>query len=174
MLRKLLPILSALLIVLSIMGCSMKKDDVKEPEVQTGVTENNGGNEQVADDNTDNTVTNNHDNQSRLEVADVAAQRVIELDEVDNATVIVTDQNAYVAAVLQDDASTEVTSALEEKIAGKVKEADSDINNVYVSLNPDFVERMTEYGQKINEGQPVEGLFEEFTESVQRVFPDAH
>ena len=111
-----------------------------------------------------------------MEIAEDAATRVIELDEVDSATVIVTDNNAYAAVVLGDNhnAEEDLTAELEDKIAEKVREADKDIKNVYVSLNPDFVERMTGYRTKINDGEPVEGLFEEFSESVKRVFPDNH
>jgi YhcN/YlaJ family sporulation lipoprotein len=62
---------------------------------------------------------------------------------------------------------------LEKKIADQVRATDSDIQEVYVSANPDFVNRMKDYEKRINEGAPVKGLFEEFTEAVQRVFPNA-
>ncbi|NGY89518.1 hypothetical protein F3K44_01925 [Bacillus megaterium] len=52
----------------------------------------------------DGTQNNNVDdnNQTRLEVADKAADRIAKLDEVDSANVIVTNRNAYVAVVLRD------------------------------------------------------------------------
>ena len=192
--KKILMFTTALLISLSLVGCNFNKDKgVTEDAVDNGTEkdvgeENNGD---VVDEETDkNTDTNNGD-ETRLEVAEDAADRVAELDEVDSATVIVTDNKAYAAVVLGDnktaddnaaddnaDTNTngdeELNADLEEKIADKVREADKDIKNVYVSLNPDFVERMTGYESKINEGEPVEGFFEEFTESVRNVFPDSH
>lgn len=163
-----------LLVSLSLMGCNSNKDkDVTKDEVNNG-TESNVVDENNGDVVEEDTEVNN-DNETRLEVAEDAAGRVTELDEVESATVIVTDNNAYAAVVLGDNhnADEDLTADLEDKIAEKVKEADKDIDKVYVSLNPDFVERMTSYRTKIDEGKPVEGLFEEFTESVRRVFPDS-
>lgn len=180
--KKILMFTTALLISLSLVGCNFNKDKgVTKDAVDNGTeTENNvdeENNGDVVDEGTDTegTDTNNGD-ETRLEVAEDAADRVTELDEVDSATVIVTDNNAYAAVVLGDNHNTEedLAAELEDKIAEKVRDADNDIKNVYVSLNPDFVERMTGYRTKINEGEPVEGFFEEFTESVRRVFPDNH
>lgn len=122
-------------------------------------------------DDGDNNTDNNGD--TKMEVAEEAADRVADIEEVDNATVIVTDNNAYAAVVLND-THDEVTSELEDKIAEAVRETNNNIDNVYVSMNPDFVNRMSDYVTKINEGHPISGFFEEFTESVRDVFPDAH
>ncbi|WP_436371643.1 YhcN/YlaJ family sporulation lipoprotein [Cytobacillus sp. BC1816] len=120
---------------------------------------------------TRNGVDRNNDN--KMKVANEAADRISELKEVETANVIVTNRNAYVAVVLRDGAKGDVTDRLENKIADKVRGTDKDIQNVFVSSNPDFVERMKDYGNRINEGDPIEGLFEEFTETVRRVFPNA-
>ena len=109
---------------------------------------------------------------------------------VESATVIVTNHNAYAAVVLKGNATTTTTTNtntntntnpdqvlspdLENKIAEKVREANTNIKNVYVSLNPEFVEHMTGYGERINRGEPVAGFFDEFTETMRRVFPNAH
>ena len=174
--KKWLQITILLLVALSLIACGNKNNNNASKDQATNTTQNqedNGvGTGEHAQGDSANT-NDGHDNQSRLEVADEAANRVADLEEVDNATVLVTDRNAYVAAVLTNQSETELTSDLENRIASAVRDADQDIENVYVSVNPDFVERMNEYGTKIDEGQPVEGLFEEFTEAVRRVFPDA-
>lgn len=160
---------TALFISLALVGCNSNKDkEVVEEDVNKGTEV-----DMVEEENTDEVDT---DMDTKLDIAEDAASQVVELDEVDSATVIVTDNNAYAAVVLGDNhnADEDLTDELEDKIAEKVREANNDIENVYVSLNPDFVERMTDYRTKINEGEPVEGLFEEFTESVKRVFPDSH
>ncbi|MFS0574003.1 YhcN/YlaJ family sporulation lipoprotein [Sporosarcina sp. 179-K 3D1 HS] len=173
--KKWIQLTIAFLMVLSLIGCGMKKNNDASSSQATNTTQTQENNEVGTGEHAqgDSTNHNGHDNQSRLEVADEAAARVSDMKEVDNATVLVTDQNAYVAAVLTDQSATDLTSELESRIAATVREVDRDIENVYVSVNPDFVERLNEYGAKINEGQPVEGLFEEFTEVVQRVFPNA-
>jgi spore cortex protein len=194
--------LTVMLLSLSLMGCNFNKD------------KNNNATNDAATDNADTNVdqgtndnANNNNGETKLEVAKDAADRITELEGVESATVIVTDQNAYAAVVLEGDntvnntdntdntdnngntdgkaAGTDtnnvnnhnspdqvLSSDLENKIAEKVREANENIRNVYVSLNPDFVERMTGYQERINRGEPVEGFFDEFSEAVQRVFPD--
>lgn len=123
-----------------------------------------------------NTITNNNNvgsNQTNTRVADKAADKVINLTEVDNATVIVNDNNAYVAAKLDVSARNELTSAIKEKIARAVKSVDRDIDNVYISVNPDFYDRMNTYSRDIRNGRPVSGFIDEFSDTIRRVFPNA-
>ncbi|MHA6260182.1 YhcN/YlaJ family sporulation lipoprotein [Sporosarcina sp. CAU 1771] len=170
--KKILMFTTVVFVSLSLVGCGANKDkgvtNTDNTNPQKEVVEDN--NETIVnEENTDSTNVN----ETRMDIANEAADKVAEMDEVDSATIIVTDQNAYAAVMLKSE-TTELTDALEEKIADKVRETDSDIQKVYVSVNPDFVERMKGYGEEISAGNPVEGFFEEFTESVKRVFPDAH
>lgn len=112
----------------------------------------------------------NEDNEPRMAIADRAADKVTDLKEVETCNVIVTDENAYVAAVLEN-GENKITKDVERKIADQVRNADPDINDVFVSVNPDFVERMDGYANDIRSGRPVRGMLDEFTETVQRVFP---
>jgi len=145
---------------------------------------NNGANDQGnANNNTTNTTNVNNRNNNirnvgtndttRMQVADEAQNKIENLDEVRDANIIVTNRNAYVAVVLEDNSKGDVRRQLENKISDQVKQTDNNIQNVFVSSNPDFVDRMGDYGEKIESGKPVRGLFEEFNEMVQRVFPNA-
>ncbi|MCY8235375.1 YhcN/YlaJ family sporulation lipoprotein [Priestia endophytica] len=192
--RYLFGLLSTILSVGFLFGCNDKKDEAEpdpteepseqkrdeaepdpteEPSEQKAENDRNNGPQDVRyqpdRDRNDNLGDNN---QTRLEVANDAEDRVVKLDEVDSANVIVTNRNAYVAVVLKNGAKGEVTDRLEKKIADQVRDTDPDIRDVFVSSNPDFVKRMTDYGNRINEGDPIEGLFEEFTETTRRVFPN--
>lgn len=182
---------------LSLMACNATNQNANDDKATNNNTDTNE--DQGMEENA------NNDGDRKLEVAQDAADRIMELDGVESANVIITDQNAYAAVVLDGDpvdndetdtntSDTENTDTnedagmnndndspeqmlspdLEDKIADKVREANDEIENVYVSLNPDFVERMTGYVDQINAGEPVEGFFGEFTEAIQRVFPDAH
>jgi len=115
-------------------------------------------------------VRNNGNESSRMRVADKAADKIVSLKEVDSANVIVTDDNAYVAARLVNN-NDNLTRDIERKIADQVKSADHSINDVYVSVNPDFYDRMATYSNDIRHRHPVEGFFDEFTETVRRIFP---
>ena len=164
-------LIGTLLSAIMLAGCNVDPDpDPAPPEVEDQDPADEDRND--PNDLSDNTEPENGDNQTRLEVADEAADQIAELDEVERANVIVTNQNAYVAVVLRDGAKGEVTDRIENNIANQVKATDPDIQNVYVSSNPDFVDRMKDYGERISEGDPIEGLFEEFNEMVRRVFPN--
>ncbi|CAH2714319.1 hypothetical protein BACCIP111895_01480 [Neobacillus rhizosphaerae] len=124
-------------------------------------------------DNNKTDVGNNRNNTSKMRVADEAADRVADLPEVDRANIIVTDNNAYVAAKLDRSSRNELTSDIEKKISQKVKSVDKDIDNVYVSTNPDFYDRMNTYAGDIRNGKPISGFFNQFSETVRRIFPTA-
>ena len=176
--KYLLGVLSTILSVGFLFGCNDKKDEAEpdpteEPSEQRAQNARNNNDlrdvgyqpDRDRNDNVDN-------NQTQLKVADEAANRIAKLDEVDNANVIVTNRNAYVAVVLKNEANGEVTDPLKEKISDQVRATDRDIRNVYVSSDPDFVNRMEGYGNRINEGATRNGLFEDFNETVRRVFPN--
>lgn len=160
-------IIATLFLMLSLMGCGMNKtkDDTVDDKVEDKVTD-----QTESDVTTNDNVVNNEENS--LEVADEAANHIVEMEEVESANVIVSNHNAYVAVVLHE--GVEGTKQVEDKIAEEARAANKDFTNVYVSMNPDFVQQTTDYGNKIRAGEPVEGFFEEFSETVRRVFPDAH
>lgn len=114
----------------------------------------------------------NNDNRSKMRVADQAANKVTKLREVDSANVIVTENNAFVAAKLDRTSRNELTNDIENKISRAVKSVDRDIDNVYVSTNPDFYDRMKTYAGDIRNGRPVSGFFNQFNDMVRRVFPN--
>jgi len=112
-------------------------------------------------------------NQSKIRIADKAANKVTDLSEVDSANILVTDNNAYVAAKLDPSSRNELTTDIENKISRAVKSVDSDIDNVYVSVNPDFYNRMTSYAGDIRNGRPISGFMDQFSDTIRRVFPNA-
>ncbi|MED2972423.1 MULTISPECIES: YhcN/YlaJ family sporulation lipoprotein [unclassified Fictibacillus] len=120
---------------------------------------------------TDENTGDNNNQDNRLDVADEAADQVVQLPEVRQANVIVTGNNAYVAAVLEDGTNGKLTKETEKKIADRVKSTDPDIKDVFVSTNPDFVDRVQKYVNDVQAGKPVKGFFEQFSEMVRRLFP---
>lgn len=108
-------------------------------------------------------------------VAKDAAKRIEKnVDGVDNVYVLKTRDNAYVAAELNNpkNGKNEVSDEMEKQIKKAVKASDQDINNVYISTNPDFVDLTNNYVEDAQNGEPVEGFFREFGEMVDRIFPD--
>lgn len=183
---------TVLIFSLYLTGCARNNvnDDVayrnaNEPTRVNYNTPNHGGPALTGVDVSDNRLDYNanrrdndlldvrNDNRSKMRVADDAARKVADLPDVDRANVIVTENNAYVAAKLDRSARNGLTSNIENQISRAVKSVDRDIDRVYVSVNPDFYDRFNNYAGDIRNGRPVSGFFDEFTKTIRRVFPDA-
>ncbi|SDK49021.1 YhcN/YlaJ family sporulation lipoprotein [Sediminibacillus albus] len=67
--------------------------------------------------------------------------------------------------------NNEVSDEVKEQVSKVVKQADDNIENVYVSTNPDFVNLTNDYVDDVNNGEPIEGFFEQFGEMTERIFP---
>lgn len=126
--------------------------------------------------------TDYNDDNQRFDVAEEIADRVTDqVDEVDRAYVLAGDNNAYVAVVLSNNDNRnnnnnndDIDDDLKQRVTEAVQNADQSIRNVYVSANPQFVQTIDDYVNEVQNGRPVEGFFEEFTEMIQRIFPNVN
>ncbi len=143
---------------------------------------NRDDNNRMGDNNDDNHMGTSNDNkngadQHEYDVAEKAAQNIeANVKGINEAYVLTTNDNAYVAAVLGNqngEAKTEVSDEVEQQITKIVKGADKDINNVYISTNPDFVDLTNNYVDDVGNGEPIQGFFREFGRMTDRLFPDA-
>lgn len=149
--------------------------------------------------NTTNTrnISNNRNNE--YNVSEEAADRIVEkMDEIDNAYVLTTNNNAYVAAMLDNDGELnrnknmnntenstrndrkqtdrnddgeELTDDVKKEISDIVQSVDNNIDNVYVTTNPDFADLVNNYTSDFNNGKPVRGLFDQIGNAIERLFP---
>lgn len=135
---------------------------------------------------------NQRDNTSNYEVAEEAADKITEkVKGIDRAFVITTDNNAYVAANLDNDNGgkngesnkgnnrnqsgnngDDLTDEVKDEIAKIVQSVDDDIDNVYVSTNPDFLNLANDYADDVDNGEPIEGFFDQFGTMIDRLFPE--
>ncbi|MEC0126200.1 YhcN/YlaJ family sporulation lipoprotein [Paenibacillus pabuli] len=60
---------------------------------------------------------------------------------------------------------------IKSKISAKIKQFAPNIENVYVSSNPEFVEHVEGYATDIRNGKPVSGMIDTFQSMVERIFP---
>lgn len=129
--------------------------------------------------NWDNSLNRTHSSSlhynTRMEMDEVTARAIADMDGVDSAWVLLTEKNAYVAVNLDNTAhiraKADMDDRLKDDIAAKVREMNPKIRNVFVSASPDFVERLRGYGEKADNGEPIRGLILEFNRSVERLFP---
>ncbi|MCP8615328.1 YhcN/YlaJ family sporulation lipoprotein [Salirhabdus salicampi] len=149
-------------------------DDYNNPARNNGNNLTNNG-----ENDRNNIGTRNNNADDRYEVADRAADQITnEIDEIDRAYVLVTNNNAYVAVVMDNNNTTnnnngdEVSDRLSDRVSDIVRSTDRNINNVYVSANPDFANLANNYTRDVDRGEPVEGFFDQLTNMVDRLFPD--
>ncbi|WP_245347625.1 YhcN/YlaJ family sporulation lipoprotein [Oceanobacillus polygoni] len=121
--------------------------------------------------------------QNQYDISEEAAERITEkVNGIDRAYVLTTDNNAYVAATLDTDRNMnmnsgtrdngdELTDEVKEEIGDIVKSVDNGIDNVYVSTNPDFIDLTNNYVDDVNNGQPIEGFFDQMGNMIERLFP---
>jgi spore cortex protein len=158
-------------------GCGANNDDMNEQGMNTTGNDNalkRVGYDQekprdsmdINDPGTRDTVRENYS------ISNEAADRVADLNEVSRAYVLTTERSAYVAAVFENGENGEVSKEMKDKIANQIRKVDAGIKDVYVTTNPDFVDRMRNYADKAEGGKPIEGIGEELTDALQRVFPD--
>ncbi|MDR4929193.1 YhcN/YlaJ family sporulation lipoprotein [Peribacillus simplex] len=166
---------SSAMMALVITGCSSNdKEGANENLGLNRTHQDNLDNPMKVSDTRQNDNNNNIDNGkgiNDMRVSKDISNRVEALKEVSNANVIVTENNAYVGAVLKDGGDKDISNDLKEKVADAVRGADPSVDQVYVSTNPDFVQRMKGYANDIENGKPVAGFADEFRELVTRIFP---
>lgn len=146
-------------------------NDVRYNNVRynTGRTDGNNG----ADLTNNNGNGNNNNNNNNVRVANRIARSIEDLKEVAQAFVIVTNDNAYVAVLLERNQNNDkLDKKLKNKISKVVKQTDPSINDVYISENPDFFDQMSDYVNDIRNGRPISGFFNQFNDTIQRVFPN--
>lgn len=176
-------IVSSVMMALVITGCSYNNKEGASENLGLNRTHqdnldnpmNVSDTRQNVNDNVNDNVYDNNDNNDNgindMRVSKDISNRVEALKEVSNASVIVTENNAYVGAVLKDGGDKDISNDLKDRIADAVRGADPSVDQVYVSTNPDFVQRMKGYANDIQNGKPVAGFAEEFRDLVTRIFP---
>ncbi|OYD07715.1 YhcN/YlaJ family sporulation lipoprotein [Paludifilum halophilum] len=108
-----------------------------------------------------------------MRVADQVADSVSKMEGIDSSTVMVTDATAYVAVMFDKDYEGGMTDKMKDRIAKRVRKKDPSVDRVFVSANPDFVNRMRDYARDVRDGRPITGIMDEFMDMVQRTFPAA-
>jgi spore cortex protein len=135
---------------------------------------NNDNYGEFGNNDVNRTRRNNNDanDNDTFELADQVADRITnDVKEVERAYVFTGPENAYVGVVLEDE-NTELTEELKARIRRAAKSADRNIDDVFISANPDFIKSAEDYANDLESGDPIEGLFEEMGDMFERVFPD--
>lgn len=99
------------------------------------------------------------------------ANALVGKQHISRANVFVTDRTAYVAVNIPNVAQSGLTEQIKQEVAKEVRRVDPSIEHVYVSADPDVFDRFQGFSNDIQAGRPIQGIYERFSEMVQRVFP---
>lgn len=175
-----------LLIASLLSGCSDTQGDVGNKNIRTQSVRQDGNGNRIIDKRfaddiqnqqnrmngkrlNSNNLIGNHRNY-RMEMSRNIADHLNKLDGVQASYVVLTDRNAYVA-VRAGRAAPERDGGLKVRIADRVREMAPQTEQVFVSANPEFVDRMSGYMAQVEEGHPIQGFIAEFNGMVERIFP---
>jgi len=156
-----------LLISIGVVGC--QKAEKYTPN-------NNLDNDLNKDINDDNYGYNNMDNNNDLNMdwssrADKIEDEVTSIKNVNDASVLITENTAIIGVDLNEDVKGTLTDDLKDEIKKVVKSTDKDITNVTVTADADLLERIQGIGSDIRKGDPVSGFGDEIKEILRRITP---
>jgi spore cortex protein len=165
-------IFTCLLIGSLMTGCNMKEEG-RATDQHGEVNNRNSGGINIGNSlgnpnlNLTNTSTNTpNKTHSGLHIENEAENKVTNLPEVKQANIIVSNRNAYVAVEMDEDFHGEISPFVEDQMVQQVREADPNVQNVYISSKREFVTQMRQYRDNLQNGKSTDG----FTKMVQRYF----
>jgi YhcN/YlaJ family sporulation lipoprotein len=140
----------------------------------TGAGNNGGMNNWANYPNTGDNVgfTNNRDDDDDTVRAERISTAVEQIQGVENSTVVVTGNTAYVGIDLEQSPRTANERDIKREVAQMIKSQGGDINTVYVSTEVDFMDRLRNVGEGLRNGRPVDAFTTELNEMVRRITPD--
>ncbi len=103
--------------------------------------------------------------------AEMLAEKIEDLDEINSATVVLSNNTAWVGVDMKADTEDEVTENIKEEVSSIVKAEKDDITNVHVTADADTVTRLENIARDIADGKPVSGFVKELEEIGRRVTP---
>lgn len=163
--------LATVCLIFTTLGCATQQRPEESrrqgnmPGTQVGYRDQQGNRDYAQRD------TNQDRAGQNMRVADNVADSLTKVKGVDSATVMVTDDTAYVGVMMRN-GDGDMTDDVKDQIARQVRKEDPSIKRVYVSANPNFAQQINNYAKDIREGRPVSGLINNFMDLIQRTFPN--
>jgi len=110
--------------------------------------------------------------QTQVSLEEVTADQVALIDDVSDAIIVATDNNAFVAVQL-DSHHKNITDDLRTKITQIVTANVENAEAVHIANNPEFYRKMETYERYLKSGTPTSDYINDFSETIRRIFPDA-
>ena len=111
------------------------------------------------------------DNRQYTERARRIANKVADIDDIESAACVITGNTAMIGVQFNEQYKGKMTDAIKKKIDQVVKQADTRIDRVAVTTDPDVVSRIRDIFRDIGQGKPVSGFAKEINELLNRIQP---
>ena len=105
--------------------------------------------------------------------ADKIENAVTKLDEVNSATVVITENTALIGINMTSGTKGSLNTEIKKKVEDAVKNADKEIDRVSVTADPDLFTRIENVAEDIASGKPLSGFGQEIEEIIRRITPGA-
>lgn len=182
----------SLILLIAVAGCTPTNTNMRNLGTQTRLNDNrwfntrdrlntnlntgmdtdlNLNNEMVRFD-TNNPNTNNITNgqlSSMSNRANIIAQRVEALPEVNRATVLINGNRAIVGIDVRGDLTNTIDANLRNRIEAAVKAADRNIRTVSITSDPTLMTRIRNLSTQINNGNIISNFADEFEDLLRRI-----
>lgn len=106
-----------------------------------------------------------------LTAAEKVSTEVARLSEIDEATTVVVGDTALIGVSFDAQYQGEMTTRIKDMVADRAKTADSRIQNVWVTADPDLLERVRAIWEQRDGGSAIADITDEFQEIVNRLMP---
>lgn len=111
------------------------------------------------------------DNGRNNEMAEMLADKINRMEEINSATVVLSDKRAWVGVDLKANTSDKLTDEVKNKITDTVKNTDRSIDTVYVTADADTVTRLRNIARDTANGKPISGFLDQLDEIGKRITP---
>lgn len=161
-LRKLAFITMAIMLIsILAIGCAPEEEPTPPPE--------NGEETDIDEDETDIDEDVDEDNVGAR--ADDIADAVVDIDRVNDATVVISGDTALVGVDVEDEVEGALSEDIRQEIEDVVKSEDETIDRVVVTGEPDLFERIDRVTQDIRQGSPLTDLNDEIEDILGTIEP---
>ncbi|MGI6145066.1 MAG: YhcN/YlaJ family sporulation lipoprotein [Peptococcia bacterium] len=103
--------------------------------------------------------------------AEDLAEKISEMKDVNSATVVISENQAWVGVDLASGLEDEMTDEMKNEITSLVKKEDKEIDTVYVTADADAVTRIKNIARDVADGKPISGFIDELNEIGRRITP---
>ena len=103
--------------------------------------------------------------------AEDLANKIGEMKDVNAATVVLSENQAWVGIDLAAGLEGKMTNEMKDKITSLVKKEDKKIDTVYVTADADTVQRLRNIARDVTGGKPISGFIDELNEIGRRITP---